>query len=65
MKEAGLPLAFAAALARDKHAMQSFAKMSKEERDAILRRAHTAVSRADMQLIVLSLSDGMSAAEYH
>ena len=54
-----------AALAQDKRAMQNFARMSEGERETVLSRARKAKTRADMQLIVESLSDAISATEYH
>ena len=45
--------------------MQVFARMSEGEQDTVLSRAQKARTRADMQLIVASLSDRVSATEYH
>ncbi|MBQ8351142.1 MAG: hypothetical protein IJY20_03750 [Clostridia bacterium] len=58
-----LPLGFMAALAQDKRAMQSFAQMGDREQEAVLSRARRARSKADMQLIVLSLSEEWNATE--
>ena len=65
MMKKGLPLGFMAALAQDKRAMRNFARMSEKEQDAVIRRARSAESKADMQLIVMSIADDVSAAEYH
>jgi len=65
MMKKGLPLAFMAALVEDKRAMQNFAHMSAEEQNSVLSRARAAKSKADMRLIVMSISDRESAVEYH
>ena len=65
MQRREVPLGFMAALVQDKRAMQVFARMSEGEQDKILSRAQRARTRADMQLIVASLSDRVSATEYH
>ena len=65
MQRMELPIGFMAALAQDKRAMQNFARMSEGERETVLSRARKAKTRADMQLIAESLSDAISAAEYH
>ena len=63
MQNKELPIGFVAAIVQDKRAMQNFAKMSEGERESVLRRARQAKTRADMQLLVASLSDVISAAE--
>ncbi|MBQ8173833.1 MAG: hypothetical protein IJ009_00350 [Clostridia bacterium] len=63
MQNKELPIGFVAAIVQDKRAMQNFAKMSEGEREAVLRRARQAKTRADMQLITASLSDAISATE--
>ena len=65
MQRRELPLGFMAALVQDKRAMQVFARMSEGEQDKVLSRAQRARTRADMPLIVASLSDRVSATEYH
>ncbi len=65
MQRIELPIGFMAALVQDKRAMQIFARMSEGERATVLSRAQKAKTRADMQLIAESLSDRISAAEYH
>ena len=65
MMKKGLPLGFMAALVQDKRAMQNFARMSEREQNEVLSRVRTAKSKADMQLIVMSISDSESAVEYH
>jgi hypothetical protein len=63
MMKTDLPLGFMAALSQDKRAMQSFAHMGDREQEAVLSRARRATSRADMQLIVRSLSEEWNATE--
>ena len=65
MSERGLPLGFVAALSQDKRAMQTFAQMGDRERSAVLSRARQAKTRADMRLIVASLTVDVSANETH
>jgi hypothetical protein len=65
MMKKGLPLGFMAALVQDKRAMQNFARMNEREQNEVLARVRAAKSKADMQLIVMSISDSESAVEYH
>lgn len=65
MMKTVLPIGFAFALTQDKRAMQNFARMSDGERKAVLLRAERARTRADMQLIVSSLSDSVGCHEDH
>ena len=65
MMKRGLPLGFMAALVQDKRAMQNFAHMNESEQNKVLSRVRAAKSKADMQLIVMSISDSESAVEYH
>ena len=65
MMKRGLPLGFMAALVQDKRAMQNFARMNEREQNEVLARVRAAKSKADMQLIVMSISDSESAVEYH
>ena len=65
MEKTVLPVAFAFALCEDKRAMQSFARMSDGERKVVLLRAERARTKADMQLIVSSLSDSVGCHEDH
>lgn len=55
-----MPLGLMYAMTQDKRAMKQYASLSEEEREKVLARARRAVSQADMQLIVMSLSDGVS-----
>lgn len=64
MKER-LPDGFILELARDKRAMQRFTALSQKERDCVVARALAARSRADMRLVVLSLSDREEAWELY
>ncbi len=52
-------------LARDKRAMQRFSALTKEERDRVVARARAARTRADLRLVVLSLSSGDDAREFY
>ncbi len=52
-------------LARDKRAMQRFSSLTKNERDRIVARAYAARTRADLRLVVLSLSDSEDAREFY
>ncbi|MBO5051984.1 MAG: hypothetical protein J6D31_07285 [Clostridia bacterium] len=63
MKRSDLPLAFSAALVRDKRAMQSFAQMGDGEQASVLSRARQARTMADMQLLVSSLAEDVQATE--
>ena len=65
MMNTDLPLGFMAALAQDKRAMQSFAHMGDREQQAVLSRARRARSRAEMQLLVSSLTDEWNATEHY
>ena len=64
MKER-LPDDFVLELARDKCAMQRFSALSPKERDRVVARALAARSRAEMRLVVLSLSDRAPAWELY
>ncbi len=59
-----LPVGFILELAQDKRAMQKFSALSESERDRVVTRARLARTKADMRLIVLSLSEGVSAQEF-
>ena len=64
MKER-LPDGFVLELARDTCAMQRFSALSPKERDRVVARALAARSRAEMRLVVLSLSDRAPAWELY
>ena len=63
--EKKLPDGLILELARDKRAMQRFSSLTKDERDRIVARASAARTRADLRLIVLSLSDDEDAREFY
>lgn len=51
-----LPVGFAMALAMNEAAMRNFQSLSREEKDALIRRTHGIVSREEMRLLVDSLA---------
>jgi len=59
-----MPLGLMYAMAQNKHAMQTFASMSDAEQEKVIDRAKRAKTKADMQLIVQSLTDSVGAVEY-
>ena len=63
--EKKLPDAFLLEIARDKRAMQRFSSLTAKERDRIVARARAARSRAEVRLVVLSLSDRTEAQEFY
>lgn len=63
--ERNMPDGFVLELSRDKCAMQRFSALTREERDRVVTRARAARTRADMRLIVLSLSDRQEAREFY
>lgn len=52
-------------LSRDRRARQRFSALTPRERDRVVARARAARTRADMRLIVLSLSDREEAREFY
>lgn len=58
-----IPIGFLFALTEDKSAMRRFCHLSDEELDAVIDRARHALSREDMRVLALSLSEGMEAGE--
>ena len=63
--EQRLPDCFLLDIVRDKRAMQRFSSLSAKERDRVVARARAARSRAEMRLLVLSLSDRVEAQEFY
>ncbi len=59
-----LPIGFMTELAQNKAAMQTFSALSESERDRVVARARSARSRAELRLVVQSLSQKISAREY-
>lgn len=60
-----LPDGFLLEIVRDKRAMQRFSSLSVQERDRVVARARAARNRAEMRLLVLSLSDRVEAQEFY
>ena len=56
MNSAEVPVGFGMALAQNEEAMNAFAMMTKEEKQAIWRRARHAGSEREMQQIVSSIA---------
>lgn len=53
-----VPIGFGMELAQDEKAMQRYAILTKEEKHAILKRAHNARSEKEMREIVASIAGG-------
>lgn len=51
-----VPIGFGMELAQDEKAMQRYAIMAKEEKRALLKRAHSARSEKEMREIVMSIA---------
>ena len=51
-----VPIGFGMELAQDEKAMQRYAILTKEEKRALLKRAHSAKSETEMRQIVMSIS---------
>lgn len=56
MDFAKVPIGFGMELAQDEMAMQRYSILSKEEKRAILKRAHNARSEKEMREIVMSIA---------
>ena len=56
MEPQELPLGFGMALAQQPDAMEKFSRFSQGQKDEILRRAHSASSKREMQELVRGLS---------
>lgn len=64
MTKTEMPIGLIEELTKDKTAMRSYAALSEKERQRILIRAKKARTKEEMGVIVMSLSDGISAVEY-
>ena len=51
-----VPIGFGMELAQDEAAMQRYAVLTQEEKRALLKRAHSARSEAEMRQIVASIA---------
>lgn len=58
MDETKLPVGFGMALAMDAKAMNVFASMPEERQDAVLEKARSVSSKAEMQHLVMNLAKG-------
>lgn len=56
MDFAKVPIGFGMELAQDEMAMQRYSILTKEEKRAILKRAHSARSEKEMREIVMSIA---------
>lgn len=52
-----VPIGFGMALAQNEKAVNAYAMMTKEQKQAILRKAHAARSEQEMQRIVSAIAD--------
>ncbi|MBQ1244356.1 MAG: hypothetical protein IIW20_03745 [Clostridia bacterium] len=64
MIKTDMPIALLGELVKDKEAMRAYAALSEKERQRILIRARKAQTKEEMSVIVMSLSDRISAVEY-
>ena len=55
MDYSSLPIGFGMALAMNEPALNAYAAMTEQQKQAVLRKAHNARSRQEMQSIVESL----------
>ena len=53
-----VPIGFGMALAQNEEAVNAYAMMTREQKNAILARAHNARSEADMHALVEALANG-------
>ena len=51
-----VPIGFSMALAQNEQAVNAYAMMTKEEKDAILQKAHSARSQQEMQQLVSAIA---------
>ena len=56
MNFATVPIGFGMALAQNEKAVNAYAMMTKEQKNAILAKAHNARSQEEMHRIVLSIA---------
>ena len=55
-----LPIGFSMALAMNEPAMKAYAAMTRQQRAAVLAKAHNAESKQEMQRIVAEIADSKS-----
>ena len=58
MRETELPLGFGMALAQNKAAMHAFETMTPEQKQAVIQKTHTVMSKAEMRHLVDGLTQG-------
>lgn len=58
MRETELPLGFGMALAQNEAAMHAFEAMTPEQKQAVIQKTHTVMSKAEMRRLVDSLTQG-------
>ncbi len=56
MDSGNVPIGFGLALAMNEQAMEAYAKMTKEQKQSILNRAHQARSKKEIQSLVASIA---------
>lgn len=52
-----VPIGFGMALAQNEKAVSAYAAMTREQKDAVIARAHQAESREEMQRIVADVAE--------
>ena len=61
-----VPVGFGMALAMNQPAMNAYAAMTEQQKQAVLNKAHNVRSEREMQSLVASLADGtLSSTEPH
>lgn len=60
MDFATVPIGFSMALAQNETALNAYAMMTKEQKNAILKKAHQARSEGEMQKIVSDIAQSVS-----
>ena len=55
MEKTQLPIVFGMALAMNKPAMEAYAAMTEQQKQAVLAKAHSARSREEMQRLVAGI----------
>lgn len=58
MDQRELPLGLGMALAQNEDAMRCFEALSQEEKQAVVRKAHAAASKREMEALVAGLTAG-------
>ncbi len=56
MKDSSVPIGFSMALAQNEQAVNAYAMMTKEEKEAVLEKAHKASTRRQMQKLIGSIA---------